>query len=139
MKAYIYIPSCYLIFGLGWIFFSDLLLASVSGEPEQIIIAQIIKGCFFVLTSAVLIYFLARHAAKKLEEKERKRRQELQTLLGGVHHILLNYLNQMQLVSLEAERCEGFDQETVALARKLSAEASTELQKLSQLYLDEES
>lgn len=133
MKNYWYIPVSYLIFGLAWIFLSDLLVARMAGEMDEITQAQILKGSLFVVSSALLVFVLLYRATRRLEELERVRQAERLALLRQVHHILLNYLNQMQLVTMEADQCEGFSKEMVALARRLSDEAAVELRKLSAL------
>lgn len=130
MRLEYHIAAAYLLFGICWILFSDLLLAAIADEPGHIVVGQIIKGCFFVATSAVVIFLIARRAAKKLREKEEARERELKALLSEVHHIVLNYLNQMQLVTLEAETCKNFNPETLRLAKEISKETAEELKKL---------
>ncbi|MDX2081629.1 MAG: hypothetical protein SFU53_12675 [Terrimicrobiaceae bacterium] len=128
MKAPARIAWVYLTFGLGWIFLTDLLVHGVLPPYEAVL--QLVKGSLFVICSALLVYFLARRAARRLQEKEEARRREMRQTMAEVHHILRNYLNQMGLVLLEAENTPGFDKEVVALAHRLSDEAAAELNKL---------
>lgn len=53
--------------------------------------------------------------------------------MEGVCHILLNYLNQMQLVVLEAERSKDFDPKVLELSKDLTHRAKESLMKLDQI------
>lgn len=130
MKPHTQIAAAYLVFGILWILISDWAVSNLTGEPREIVILEILKGCLFVLSSALLIFFLARKAEKEIQKKEEAKKEDLRRLLAGVHHILLNYLNQMQLVTLEAENNRKLTPETLDLARQLSEDAATELKRL---------
>jgi hypothetical protein len=133
MKPYWRVTLWYLAFGVAWIFLSDHFVALHYGNPRMMTSLQTLKGWAFILASTLLILQVARTAFRRHAELEREKYIVFQKTIEGVHHILLNYLNQMQLVTLEAERCRDFDAATLALARELSEEASAELMKLGEL------
>ncbi len=60
------ITIIYLIFGCVWIIFSDLFARFIFTDPSSIFAASIIKGLFYVLITAILIYILTYTAFKKL-------------------------------------------------------------------------
>ena len=50
----------YIVFGFAWILFSDKLLAMIITDPSKFLEFQTYKGWFYVLFTAVLLYFLIR-------------------------------------------------------------------------------
>lgn len=135
VKPHFQIALAYLVFGILWILFSDWIVSNLTGEPKEIVLLQIFKGSLFVLLSSLLIFFLAKRAAEKLKKTEAAKRVAQKQILADAYHILLNYLNQMQLVTLEAENNQRVRPETLALARQLSEEAASELKKLEHTSL----
>ncbi|HEY8901439.1 MAG TPA: hypothetical protein VIM61_13590, partial [Chthoniobacterales bacterium] len=90
-------------------------------------------GWFFVLLSAILIFVLMRQAFRRLEAEQRKRAALFRKTVEGANHILRNYLNQMQIVTMEAEQSRDFDPEMIKIARRISEEAAGELTKLEEV------
>ena len=85
------IALIYLIFGVLWIFFSDLLLTLLTNDPEDLTRMQNLKGWAFVLVSAGLIYSFLRHyleiqraAEKELAAKEERFRMLFNTSPDGI-------------------------------------------------------
>ena len=70
----------YAIFGALWIVISDetLVIFVPPASPNHLVL-QTIKGWLFVLTSAVLIYFIAKNDLKSLLESEKRYRAVAQT------------------------------------------------------------
>lgn len=69
------ISIIYLILGFLWILFSDKILLSFTSEYTVITKIQTYKGWFYVLATAVILYFLVRREIEKknvVEEKLRK-------------------------------------------------------------------
>jgi len=131
MKPYWQLTLAYLAFGLAWIFLSDQFgVRLAGGNIEALTHFQTLKGWAFVAASALLIFCLTRHAFRSLEREQRERIAMFRKTIEGSHHILLNYLNQMQLVTMEAEKCTTFDVATLALAYEVSEEAATALRRL---------
>lgn len=120
----------YMIFGSLWILLSDKLIFSIFNSSDAIEFIGIIKGWCFVAISGLLIYYLSRRAFIQHEAVATEKLAAHRSTISGVQHILRNYLNQMQLVTLEAEKCDDFDPELLQLSKELSSETSEELEKL---------
>jgi hypothetical protein len=133
MKPYLKIPLIYLIISGIWIFFSDLFVEGLATSPEVLTRMQTYKGWFFVLLSALLISFLTRNAFLQERREEHEKRELFKGTIRGSYHILLNYLNQMQLIHLEAERSSDFDKELLKTAERASDEVVVELRNLERL------
>lgn len=133
MKPYWRLTLAYLAFGLAWIFLSDQLGVFLAGGNIQALThLQTLKGWGFVAASALLIFCLTRRAFHSLEREQRERLAMFRKTVEGSHHILLNYLNQMQLVTMEAEKCATFDPATLGLAHEVSEEAAAALRRLGE-------
>ncbi|MGL4400678.1 MAG: sensor histidine kinase [Luteolibacter sp.] len=52
----------YFILASGWIIGSDLWLNETTPDPEESFTIQILKGLNFVITTAILLFFVLRHA-----------------------------------------------------------------------------
>lgn len=133
MKPYWKPTVCYIIFGIIWIFTSDRAIESLSNDNTILTFLQTIKGWLFVMVSSLLIFGLTRRAFRQQANQEQARLELFEKTIEGAHHILLNYLNQMQLVSLEAEASKDFDKRILALSRESSARAAEELGKLARI------
>lgn len=133
MKPYLGVTLGYLAFGIAWILTSDHIASIVAGSLQDLAYFQTIKGLLYVCLSALLICCLTRRAFQRQTLLHREKEAVFRKTIEGSHHILLNYLNQMQLVTLEAERCAGFDQSTLKLARDVSQHANAELQRLQEI------
>jgi PAS domain S-box-containing protein len=62
----------YIIIGALWILFSDKVLGYFVSDAEIILKIQTIKGWFYVLSTAILLYYLIVFQFKKLEESNVK-------------------------------------------------------------------
>ncbi len=73
------ITIIYLVFGCLWIILTDNIVEKIFLDPNDIIIVNIIKGLFYVATTAILIYLLIYSSFKKLKQNEErfKRSQEI--------------------------------------------------------------
>jgi hypothetical protein len=135
MKPYHSIVLTYLTFGAVWIITTDFYLHYHYDEPIAFTLSQVAKGILFVILSTLLIFVIAKRAFENHEAAKRERTQLFIETIHASNHILRNYLNQMQLVTLEAERCETFNPDTLKIAKDISAQAESELHKLSQIEL----
>lgn len=136
-KDYVQIPLVYLIFGFLWILFTDSAVHAFFEGSETLRTFQMLKGWLFVFLSAsVILTLICIH--HQLAARERAKREEIfhQTVSGSCH-IILNYLNQMKLLTLEAEKCPEFDPELIEEAEAISARALSLLQQLDQLEIIE--
>jgi hypothetical protein len=86
-----------------------------------------------VVLSALLIYFLTRDAFRRERREAFEKRDLFKGTMRGSYHILLNYLNQMQLIHLEAERSSDFDKELLVTAERASKGVVEELRHLEEL------
>jgi signal transduction histidine kinase/ActR/RegA family two-component response regulator len=59
------IALIFLIVGLLWIFFSDIVTNTLFEDPNSIVNFQMMKGAFFVLSTAILIYFLVNRELRR--------------------------------------------------------------------------
>ena len=130
MKPYWKVTLWYMGFGGLWIFLSDKVSAVLAPNIELLTFLQTIKGWCFVLLSGALIFHLTKAAFNQALAKDREGYLIFKKTVEGVYHILLNYLNQMQLVTLEAARSNDFDQDILVIAQDISENALRELKKL---------
>jgi hypothetical protein len=131
MKPYLRVCLGYLAFGVAWILVSDRLADWLAGSLTDLSYFQTVKGLSYVGLSALLIAYLTRQALQKELRQQAEKEAVFRKTIEGSHHILYNYLNQMQLVTMEAESCKEFDPKTLKLAQELSAKAEAELARLT--------
>lgn len=55
----------YLLFGMGWILFSDSILSYFIADHEQLTRYSIYKGWAFIACTSILLYFLVRHKLRQ--------------------------------------------------------------------------
>ncbi|MEX1118423.1 MAG: hypothetical protein WEB60_06465 [Terrimicrobiaceae bacterium] len=133
MKPYWKITLWYLLFGVLWILITDTLLLMLSPDSAFLTMLQSLKGCLYVLISALFIKQITQRAFQKQEAQVKERHRVFLETVAASNHILRNYLNQMQLVTEEAESCHEFDKATVKLAHAISKDAEAQLYKLGEL------
>lgn len=63
------VAAIYLVVGLVWIAFSDALVHATITDPDTLLTVETLKGWFFVVASAVLIYLLV---ARELRGRKRE-------------------------------------------------------------------
>lgn len=135
MRPYLRVTLAYLLFGIVWIFFSDRVVEHLFTEAVYVTFVQTIKGWLFIGISSLLLFFVSRRAFNEHMRTEREKLAIFNKTVEGSYHILLNYLNQMQLVTLEAEACRDFDREILRLSTLASDEATRELRKLGEVHI----
>lgn len=87
----------YLLIGVVWILVSDGFLLWRVDDPERLTTLQTAKGWFFVVCTAVILYFLILRSLRKLSSLEEQiRRAErmdaLGTMAGSIYHDFNNLL-----------------------------------------------
>lgn len=133
MKTHCKITIIYLVLGFIWILLTDYLVAVFTDDPAILTLLQSQKGLIFVCLSGIVLFFVGRREILLGEREERRRFEVFQSTVGGAHHILGNYLNQMNMVTLEAEQCNGFDREVLSTAKDITDDAKRELFHLAEL------
>lgn len=133
MKPYLRVTLAYAVFGILWIFFSDKLAGMLTDNFAVFSNLQTLKGWLFVALSSLLVLTITRRAFDEHARTAAEKRAVFHKTVEGAYHILLNYLNQMQLVTMEAERCEKFDREVLRMANEAAGDAETELRKLGEI------
>ena len=133
MKPYLRVTLVYAVFGVLWIFLSDRLAGILADGLDGFTFLQTMKGWVFVGLSSLLILVLTKQACDAQQRTEKEKLAVFDKTVEGSCHILLNYLNQMQLVTQEAEQCAGFDKNILKLASTASEEATAELKKLTEI------
>jgi hypothetical protein len=133
MKPYWRVTAWYLAFGIVWIFVSDQLLEQRALGTAVLTAMQTIKDWLYIMLSAVLIYVLTKRIFDQRAAMEAEKLAVYNKTVEGAYHILLNYVNQMQIVTLAAEQCPGFDQSVLQIADEISGKVAAELAKLDHI------
>jgi len=94
---------------------------------------QTAKGSLYVFLSGLIVFLLSNRYFTQRREREEDRLEVFQNTVRVSNHILRNYLNQMNLVIVEAGDAPGFDKEVIRRAEKASQKASDQLNKLAEL------
>lgn len=100
-----------------WLATTDLLVGWLFPDPQGYMIAQLAKGSLYVLTTAALVYWLARRASGTLEKKEVEHRllvteRMLDALLESMGEAVLFVEPEERKIvacNVEAERLFGYD------------------------------
>jgi hypothetical protein len=96
---------------------------------EDYEVDEIFIGAFiFIICLAIDLLRLQRE--QKVEHEKNK---VYKAMIASSHHILNNFLNQMQLFKITAESTPGFDQEILAMYDTIMKEASDQIKKLSDI------
>jgi hypothetical protein len=133
MKPYWRAAAWYLVFGVTWIFATDQWLDSLAEGTAVLTAMQTMKGWLFILLSAALVFVLTKRAADQRAALEAEKLAVFRKTVEGAHHILLNYVNQMQIVTMTAEECPGFDPSILKIADEVSGKVVAELKKLDRI------
>ena len=133
MKSYWRATAWYLGFGVVWIFATDLWIDSMAEGTAVLTAMQTMKGWIFIVASAALVFFLTKRSVDQRAALEAEKLAVFRKTVEGAHHILLNYVNQMQIVTIAAEHCPGFDREALETATEVSDKVVSELRKLDRI------
>jgi len=137
MKKIRYSIVAFVIAFMFW-FFDASIHYFVYGESQF----EYFPGDFNELWMRVVIIILllilgiyADISAKKLliKEKQLEAARIYNSMIYASRHILNNLLNQMQLIKMEALKCNEFDRETINIYDRSFVEATNLIQKLSEV------
>lgn len=131
MKPYVTTTLTYLVFSILWIVLSDRTVAALVDDPARLSQIQSVKGIAFVVLSSLLIFNVSRELHRREAEREDEKNRLYRETMGAVQHVVRNFLNQMQVVTLEAEETDGFDRDTLDLAQRTTRDTEDKLQELS--------
>jgi C4-dicarboxylate-specific signal transduction histidine kinase len=102
------ITAIYAIIGSLWILFSDQLLAALVSDPATFARLGMLKGWFYVLITAGLLYVLIRRADEAQRASEQQHRQMLERRVEARTRELSTLLQVAQNVTSTLE-LEGQD------------------------------
>lgn len=120
----------YVLFGAAWIFGSDTALAALVRQPAFLSFLQTIKGWIFILVTAVFLYVMILRSGAALREREQEKKRIYDATLSAMHHILNNFLNQMMLFRVEAEKTPDFDPEILGYYDEVIGDAQNRIARL---------
>jgi PAS domain S-box-containing protein len=83
------IVAIYALFGLAWIYGSDIVLGWLINDPDVIVKISVVKGSLFIICTAVLLYFLISRFVQQLSASERKQIESLKN-----HEAIFNATNE---------------------------------------------
>lgn len=106
----------YLLFGLLWIYFSDRIVYNLFVKEDTIILLNIYKGFFYVITTSIIIYTLLSRLLTKVDSAEKKL-NETNDELNAANEELQAYVEEM--LASEEELRSQYDH-IVACDKKLS-------------------
>ena len=91
MKKALIVSGTYLFFGVVWIIFSDMLLATFLDVPEKVHDIQNFKGILFVVLSAILIFVLNKVLTAKIDRQKDQLQhtsEELKLILDNTEELI---------------------------------------------------
>jgi hypothetical protein len=92
LKPHYQIALVYLIVGILWRSWSDLAVVLLFQNSEHIIVAQQIKGCGFIIITALFLFFLTRKKINAVTEVNTKLVKSYeQTMIVWVHLLDLRH------------------------------------------------
>jgi signal transduction histidine kinase/ActR/RegA family two-component response regulator len=92
------ITAGYFIVGVLWILFSDIMLSSMIKDPDLLTNFQTLKGWFYVIITAILLYLILKRHLIKLRNAEYKARESdrLKTaFLQNISHEIRTPMNSI--------------------------------------------
>lgn len=127
------ITFIYAVFGILWIFLSDRALELVVRDPSVMTQIQTVKGWIFIAITSLLLFYLVNREQARIKTKEQEKQTIFKATTQAMHHILLNFLNQMQLFEIEAKDSKDFNKETLSLYDGVINEAKEQIENLSSI------
>lgn len=93
-------------------------------EIDELIIPLLIFS-FFTLADSI--------RRRRYKAVEREKIKIYRAMMASTHHILNNFLNQMQLFKMTADRTPGFSPEVLSLYEQIIKEASSQIESLGNI------
>ena len=106
----------------------DALVSTEKYELDELFLSAL------VFLGFLMIDLFQQQKKQKIEkEKEQERITIYTAMLSSAHHILNNFLNQMQIVKITADDTPGFDKKVLDLYDTIMQDAKKQIQELSNL------
>lgn len=128
------IAAIYLFFGVLWILFSDYLLLLITATPEQFARLQTMKGSFYVVITAVLVWSLVNRFAEQQQriqndlhnrgERLERNLREREVMIQEIHHRVKNNL-QIVLSIIRLSSGSITDEDAVDRVQRISRRIRT--------------
>jgi response regulator RpfG family c-di-GMP phosphodiesterase len=110
----------YVVLGGLWILLSDLFIEARFAEPAARATAQLVKGWGYVIVTGILLYFLIRHAVRKLESANQALVNTYDQTIRGLMAVLdlrhqesRNHTQRVTAMTVEFARLAGVSGETL--------------------------
>lgn len=124
MRPQYKIVLIYVLVGVGWIFFSDKVVAQLFTDARDLTMVQDIKGWLFILVTALLLFFLVRRAVQAAADDQQRLIDSYdQTIRGWVQVLDLRHKETKDHTYRVAAM-------TVALASKLGMTDAASLKRI---------
>jgi len=86
-----------------------------------------------VVATIILFGGYVEYHMRRVREKEKEKTDIYMAMLRSSNHILNNFLNQMQIMKIEAEQCQGFNEDILAVYDIIAGEASELIRDLEKI------
>lgn len=106
-KIALRISGIYLIAGASWILLSDQILLAVVNDPQRVSTFNTVKGWFYILVTAFLLYYLIRVSFSRIQaisEELLIKYNELAMVYQELEASQQNLQNQMKMLKESEER-----------------------------------
>ena len=110
----------YVVLGGLWIFLSDLFIEARFAEPGARATAQLVKGWGYVIVTGILLYFLIRHAVRRLESANQALVDTYDQTIRGLMAVLdlrhqesRNHTQRVTAMTVEFARLAGVSGEAL--------------------------
>ncbi len=130
MLPHVRITIIYAVFGILWIFLSDRLLEIFISDAILLSQIQTFKGWLYVGLTTALLYTLIKSAYITIMYKEKEKKEIFNETVKAMHHILNNFLNNMVLFKIEANKSNDFRKEVLDLYEDVIKEAKLQIETL---------
>lgn len=82
------ITVMYIVIGVLWILFSDYLVNDFASDPGMVIKIEVVKGCFFVAITALVLYQLISRSSRLLKESEEQLQKKNEDIMTTYEELL---------------------------------------------------
>ena len=125
------ISGIYLLVGALWILFSDILVQSITRDPEMLTTISIYKGWGFIIVTSIMLYFLIQRHTAELRENEKTLR-----LVTDAMPALISYIDSGLVYRFSNQAYEEWFGYKAAGKKMEEILGKTAYQKISR-YVDE--